>query len=117
MLSHVVFVAELESDNESEPDEEEEEEVFEEVPIQEATKKQSTKKVQKKKPEQKRVWSSAEKKLLNSKFDKEIRLGKIPGKNIIVTAQRESPLLAAIPWSKIKFAVYNIIKSRKNLKC
>lgn len=60
------------------------------------------------------MWTSAEKIALEQQFAKNIRLDKVPGKLDCLNVQRKCSVLSALPWKKIKFAVYNQIKSRKN---
>lgn len=59
------------------------------------------------------MWTSAQKSALEQQFAKNIRLEKVPGKLECINAQRECSVLSILPWKKIKFAVYNIIKPRK----
>jgi len=66
----------------------------------------------------KRVWTANEKQAIEHLFARQIRLEKVPGKLDCINAQMTAPCLSTIPWTKIKFAVYNIIKSssRKTLQ-
>ena len=66
----------------------------------------------------KRVWTANEKQALEHLFARQIRLEKVPGKLDCINAQMTAPCLSTISWKKIKFAVYNIIKSssRKTLQ-
>ncbi|XP_052813784.1 uncharacterized protein LOC128240867 isoform X2 [Mya arenaria] len=68
-----------------------------------------------KKTADKHTWSNEEKEALKSFFEKHIRLSKVPGKLDCLNAQRKHKCLVNINWKKIKFAVYNMLKARKNM--
>ncbi|XP_060572719.1 uncharacterized protein LOC132730750 isoform X2 [Ruditapes philippinarum] len=63
----------------------------------------------------KHTWSNEEKEALKSFFEKHLRISKVPGKLDCINAQRKHRCLLNISWKKIKFAVYNMLKARKNL--
>lgn len=58
------------------------------------------------------IWSKEEKDALEIFFEKHLRLMKVPGKLDCLNAQRSHPCLLNISWKKIKYAVYNTIKSK-----
>jgi hypothetical protein len=62
----------------------------------------------------KHVWTFSEKTAIEQQFAKNIKLEKVPGKLDVLNVQRKCSVLCALPWKKIKFAVYNQIKSKKN---
>ncbi|KAH3690237.1 hypothetical protein DPMN_192405 [Dreissena polymorpha] len=68
-----------------------------------------------KKTADKHSWNHEEKQALKSYFENHLRLSKVPGKLDCINAQRKHPCLLNLNWKKIKFAVYNMVKARKNM--
>lgn len=62
----------------------------------------------------KHMWTAAEKKAVEQYFETNIRLEKVPGKLECLNVQRKCSSLNTLSWKKIKFAVYNRIKSKRN---
>lgn len=61
------------------------------------------------------VWTREEKAALKRQFPLEIKLGKTPGQLKCQTAINSEKTLASFSWKSIKYAVRNIITSRKRI--
>uniref|UniRef100_K1PTK9 Uncharacterized protein n=1 Tax=Magallana gigas TaxID=29159 RepID=K1PTK9_MAGGI len=59
------------------------------------------------------VWTAEEKRALEKQFSSFIRRNKTPGQIDCLNAQQKEPSLKKFHWSKIKFAVKNMISSKK----
>ncbi|KAJ8305181.1 hypothetical protein KUTeg_017269 [Tegillarca granosa] len=81
------------------------------TPQRENPEKEKGKKNNTKLPER-HNWTTEEKDALKRQFFKIINLGKLPGKMDILNAMKKEPCLANFPWTKLKFAVKNMITSR-----
>ncbi|XP_053391154.1 uncharacterized protein LOC123557702 [Mercenaria mercenaria] len=58
-------------------------------------------------------FTEAERQAVEAGFLKEIRLAKVPGKPDVVNFVKQNPTFSKYPWTKIKFAVHNMINARK----
>lgn len=81
------------------------------TPQRENPEKEKGKKNNTKLPER-HNWTTEEKDALKRQFFKNINLGKLPGNMDILNAMKKEPCLANFPWTKLKFAVKNMITSR-----
>lgn len=59
------------------------------------------------------VWTAEENRALEKQFSSFIRRNKTPGQIDCLNAQQKEPSLKKFHWSKMKFAVKNMISSKK----
>lgn len=59
-------------------------------------------------------FSSAERKTIETEFRRHLKLEKVPGKLDVTNFCRQNPGFSKYPWTKIKFAVHNMITRKKN---
>ncbi|XP_071495960.1 uncharacterized protein [Diadema antillarum] len=59
------------------------------------------------------TWTTAQQHAVDTFFKTNYRTFKVPGKVECIECQEKYPVLAKLPWTKIKYRVYNIIKQKK----